>query len=90
MQFGKTVLLCKVCGTWAIAFSFPFLLAQIENSIAKEFKIQPTRANQRIPSGNQELMFICGLSFHITTKLLRFTIRPLTPQVESNLLRMSW
>jgi hypothetical protein len=30
-------------------------LAQIENSIAKEPKIQPTGPNQRSPSGNQEI-----------------------------------
>jgi hypothetical protein len=41
---------------------FFFFLTQIENSIAKEPKIQPTRANQRHPSGNQEKMLICGLS----------------------------
>jgi hypothetical protein len=36
--------------------SFLFLfLAQIENSIAKEPKIQPTQLKQRSLSGNQEI-----------------------------------
>jgi hypothetical protein len=33
-------------------------LAQIENSIAKEPKIQPTQLKQRSLSGNQEIMLI--------------------------------
>ena len=52
---------------------------KLKFQLRKEPKIQPTQPNQRSPSGNQEKMFICGLSFKVTTKLLRVIIRPLTP-----------
>ena len=45
----------------------------------KEPKIQPARVNQCSPSRNQEIMFICGLSFHVTTKLLQGPMRSFSP-----------
>ena len=56
---------------------------KLKIQLQREPKIQPTQANQRILSGNQEILLICGLSFHVTTKLLWVKIRPLTHQVES-------
>jgi hypothetical protein len=41
-----------------VSIFFFFFLAQIENSIAKEPKIQPTQVKQRSLSGNQEIMLI--------------------------------
>ena len=51
----------KMTTTTQTCIQFIFL-TQIENSIAKEPMIQPTQANQRGPSGNQEIMLVCGLS----------------------------
>ena len=48
-------------------------------------KIQPPQGSQCNPRGNQEIMPIWGLTFQVTTKLLWITIRPLTPQVRSNI-----
>ena len=36
--------------------------------------------------GNQEILFIWGLTLQVTTKLLQGTVRPLIPQVELNFL----
>ena len=59
-----------------------FSLAHIEKSIIKRNQKQPPRENQRNPRGNQEIMAILGPTFHITTKLVRVTIRPLTPPLD--------
>lgn len=40
--------------------------------------------------GLQEMMHILGLTFHVTTELVRVLIRPLPHQSESNSLRTSW
>jgi len=42
-----------VLPNWFFVF---FFLAQIENSIAKEPKIQPTQLKQRSLSGNQDML----------------------------------
>ena len=39
-------------------------------------KTHPNWANQRNPSGNQETVAICGLTFQVIHKLLRVTLRP--------------
>ena len=56
---------------------------KLKNPLQKEPKIQPTGLNQRNMSGNQEIMLIWSLSFQVTTKLLRITIKPLTPHINS-------
>jgi hypothetical protein len=49
-----------------------FFLVEIENSIAKEPKIQPTQLKQCSLSGNQEIMLIWGLSFQVMTTFIFF------------------
>ena len=58
---------------------------KLKNQLQKEPQIQSTRAQQSDPGGNQEMMLIRGLSFQVTTKLLRVTIRHLNPQLKSKL-----
>ena len=41
-----------------VFFVVDFFNVQVENLIAKEPKIQPTWANQRNSSGNQEMLFM--------------------------------
>jgi hypothetical protein len=75
---------------FTLFLSWHKLKIQLQERNQNHTKIQPTRVSQRKPSGNQEIMPICGLTFQVTIRLLRVTLRPLTLQVESNLLRTSW
>jgi hypothetical protein len=49
---------------------------KLKIQLQREPKIQPVQPKQRSLSENQEIMLIWGLSFQVTTKLLRVTIRP--------------
>jgi hypothetical protein len=50
--------------------AFFFFLAQIEwNLITRKETVQPSRKTQKWPRGNQEMMFIWGQIFQVTSKV---------------------
>ena len=70
----------------AILFFFFFLHKSNQNLIARETYHRLERNNKN-PRASRNKYPSKGQTFPVTTKLLRVTIRPLTHQTESNLLR---
>lgn len=66
---------------------FLLLFAQIEPKLNCKGNVPPPQEKQQKPRGLKNKYPSKGQTFPVTTKLLRVTIRPLTHQTESNLLR---
>ena len=73
LQASNSPFLSKVDVCYLDKFSMFCFWHILKIQSQKEPKIQPTRPNQCNPSGNQEIVLICGLYFHPATFPLHLT-----------------